>query len=521
MSAAVGLTALLWVIAAAQLVLAGVALQRDTLRRRPVVPLLLGAGATYAIGYGFELLAPTAATALTALSVQYLAIAAFPLLFVMLGHDVTRTPLLASRRLRVALAVVGVAAAALVATNASHDLFHAAPRLEERDGLELLVFEPGPAYLAYQAVAGTTFLLVSALLVASAVGRRTPGRIRWQASLTAIGALAPWSLFLAGAVGLSPNGLDLTPFGFALTGALAYVGVTYYGLADVSPIARDLVFDRMLDPVYVADTDGRLIDANEAGLTLLGELGAGEWRGRSLRDLLGSDVIATATEGEVDVRATVVERSPLRLARRSFDVRLARVRRLRGADLASAVVLRDISAYVALQETLAHLAHTDELTGIANRRHFIDLTQRVLERDQREGQPTALIILDLDQFKGVNDGYGHLTGDRLLRAVARALTAQLRPTDLLGRYGGEEFAVCLAATDARSALAAAERIRSTIAAASVDSEDGHEVAVTASIGVHVSEAAQAESLETLLARADAAQYAAKRAGGDRVAVSAS
>ena len=516
MSTALALIVLLWGIGAYLLVLAGIALQRDALRRRPALPLLLLASAVYAIGYGLELGAQDVAWALHAVTLQYVAIASFPLLVVLLAYDITRLRPLGQRALWAVLAVVGIGALALVAGNARHDLFHAAARIEPSGGLALLSFEPGPAYVTFQVVSALCLLGAGAALLVYGVRRDTPVPLRWQSLLTLGGVLAPWLAFLAFRVGPWPVGLDVSPFAFAITGSLAYVAVTRYGLADVSPIARALVFDRMLDPVLVVDTHGRVVDINEAGAALLDALSLGPGRGRHLSEILGSDAVPAGLLNGIDPASTLVEGEPVRLAGRSFDVRLARVRLRRGTDLGSAVVLRDISDHVQLQDALTHLAHTDELTGIANRRHFIRLSERVLERAARDGSATSLAIVDLDRFKSVNDRHGHLIGDRLLRRVARAVAQRLRPTDLVGRFGGEEFAVCLPSTDAYEARGVAERIRAAVRSTTVAADDGESVGVTASVGVYTATGAACERLETVLMRADEAQYTAKRAGGDRV-----
>lgn len=125
------------------------------------------------------------------------------------------------------------------------------------------------------------------------------------------------------------------------------------------------------------------------------------------------------------------------------------------------------------------------------------------------------MIFDLDRFKAVNDRYGHHVGDTLLRAVARAASQSLRPTDLFGRYGGEEFAVCLPDTGPEAALAAGERLRAAVAATTIVWNE-QMIGVTASVGVSTSDIHRDAELDTLLNHADRAQYLAKRSGANRV-----
>jgi diguanylate cyclase (GGDEF)-like protein len=166
-------------------------------------------------------------------------------------------------------------------------------------------------------------------------------------------------------------------------------------------------------------------------------------------------------------------------------------------------------ANVALHERAARQAMTDELTGLANHRRFHEL----LAEEERGGAPHALIILDIDDFKLVNDRHGHQTGDAVLRAVGDVVRANCRGTDEAARYGGEEIAVVLPGTTLERAHEVAERIRAAIAAHPFPIPGGGAVQVTASVGVAA--AAPGRGQAELLAAADAALYTAKRGGKNR------
>ncbi len=167
---------------------------------------------------------------------------------------------------------------------------------------------------------------------------------------------------------------------------------------------------------------------------------------------------------------------------------------------------------------LEELASTDRLTGIANRWHFLELAERELDRRRASGEPLALVMLDLDHFKGVNDRYGHLAGDRALAALAECVRATIRPLDLCGRFGGEEFLVLLPGIDAEGALHIAERLRSAIAATPVEF-DGQAIPIAASLGVAAWDGRS--GIDDLIRRADEALYRAKAAGRNRVVATVS
>ena len=177
-------------------------------------------------------------------------------------------------------------------------------------------------------------------------------------------------------------------------------------------------------------------------------------------------------------------------------------------------IVQDVTDRRIAEDKIRHLANFDALTGLPNRRQFEAVLGGQVDRVARSGEPALLLMLDIDHFKQVNDRFGHQVGDEVLRYFSKRAAAEMRDTDRLGRYGGEEFLAVLTATeDASSAHLAAERVRDGVA-----KHDWGRVApdlqVTVSLGVAVCQ--PDESIEQLLARADAALYAAKRAGRDCV-----
>jgi diguanylate cyclase (GGDEF)-like protein/PAS domain S-box-containing protein len=180
----------------------------------------------------------------------------------------------------------------------------------------------------------------------------------------------------------------------------------------------------------------------------------------------------------------------------------------------SLVGIHDVTKQKNLEEKLRELATRDSLTGAANRRHFVELAQRERERSLRSKSALSLCLFDADHFKRINDDYGHVAGDHALTTMARAAQGALRAADVLGRLGGEEFAILLPDTDLTGALVVAERVRVAVASSVVRSSEGSEISVTISVGVAQLKAD--ESLEQLLKRADVALYAAKDHGRDRV-----
>ncbi|OAN50729.1 hypothetical protein A6A04_17400 [Paramagnetospirillum marisnigri] len=181
------------------------------------------------------------------------------------------------------------------------------------------------------------------------------------------------------------------------------------------------------------------------------------------------------------------------------------------SDLATIV---DITARKDLEITLAHMATTDYLTGVANRRQFMTRCEAELARMRRHGTVFSLIMMDIDHFKAVNDRHGHAMGDEVLRLTAKACAEMVRSEDMIGRMGGEEFGILLPETGLTAALALAERLRQAVAALRPPRMGGQDIHLSASFGV--AECRGDETIDQLFARADHALYASKDAGRDRV-----
>lgn len=169
-----------------------------------------------------------------------------------------------------------------------------------------------------------------------------------------------------------------------------------------------------------------------------------------------------------------------------------------------------------LYAEVERLATLDELTGIINRRRLFSLGQLEFQRARRYQTTLAAILLDIDQFKKINDTYGHNTGDLVLTGIATAISHNIREIDLFSRYGGEEFVLLLPQTERAQALEVAERLRTLVAGLRFETDRGT-LSVTISLGIaHLTE--KIPSLATLIDWADQAMYAAKQAGRNRVEI---
>jgi diguanylate cyclase (GGDEF)-like protein len=181
----------------------------------------------------------------------------------------------------------------------------------------------------------------------------------------------------------------------------------------------------------------------------------------------------------------------------------------------SIVIIRLLRQQHAFQAELKQKAQVDFLTGVSNRGHFMHLAELELERAIRYGNDLSLFMLDMDLFKLINDRHGHKTGDLVLIKLAEVCRATLREVDVIGRVGGEEFAILLPETGGIAAADVAERLRCVLAEARVAQESGPPVQFTVSIGVSTLSAGD-DNLDVLLSRADKALYEAKESGRNKV-----
>ncbi len=181
-----------------------------------------------------------------------------------------------------------------------------------------------------------------------------------------------------------------------------------------------------------------------------------------------------------------------------------------------AAVIRDISENKKTEDELLRLAATDPLTGAFNRREFTSLADQESQRANRYNRPLAIMMLDLDHFKKLNDTYGHAAGDKALQRFTTLCCNALRTVDIFGRWGGEEFVTLLPETDAEGAVIIAERLRKLVSQSILVYND-QKISLTASIGIAQYRSGEV-TVEGPLSRADSAVYDAKKAGRNRISV---
>ncbi len=290
-------------------------------------------------------------------------------------------------------------------------------------------------------------------------------------------------------------------------------------LAESEERYRRLV--ELLPDGVAVHSEGVIVYANQAAARLLGAAGPEELIGRPVLSFVHPDYVELVRERiraaqEQGRRLELVEEKFLRLDGEAVDVEVAAAGIVYRDRPAGLVVVRDVSERMRFQQQLEFLADHDAFTGLYNRRRFQKELKRQLVLARHCGQPGALLLLDLDNFKYVNKAFGQEVGDELLLRLSGLLQARLRQGDLLARLGGDEFGIFLHPAGAGEALAAAAQILRDLEGCAANVR-GEKVGVSASVGIALFPE-HGETVEELLARADLALHGAKEEGASRVQV---
>lgn len=275
-------------------------------------------------------------------------------------------------------------------------------------------------------------------------------------------------------------------------------------------------FSVNLDLLCIADLEGRFLKLNTAWSDILG-YSVADLEGRRFMDFVHPDDIPATIEAMARLsRSEQVVNFVNRYRHRDGSFRHIEWRSHPYGRLIYAAA-RDVSERVGMEERLRELSIRDALTGVFNRRYMMERLTSLAAEHRRTGRTFSVAIVDLDRFKSVNDTYGHQAGDLVLKEFCAVVSRNLRPYDVLGRYGGEEFIVLFMDVGKEYAAAALGRILGLFGSAAVTHE-GTEIRCTFSGGVADSSEISADALEVekLVEAADGRLYAAKRAGRNRI-----
>ncbi|MCE1196396.1 diguanylate cyclase [bacterium] len=394
-----------------------------------------------------------------------------------------------------------------------------------RASCEIYYGPMGSATLAVKTTTlGTIFVSINFLLMAAALVVillfffRVASAMRSQIGAVVLGIAVP-VVFAAFRVGFGESFAFGVPIScaFALGCALLLYGVYKLDFLSLEPIARDQAFDVIDEGIVIRSRDGKVVDINRAARRMLApHLTLSDAENSSLKSEADAflkenlDTLPGGTEpGGVDISLGKGGGKGLRY----FNVKANWLDNAVGTRIGSVLVLRDITREVQLVEHLKRRAQRDGLTGLYNREALAELFESLAQL--RQG-PACLFIFDIDDFKAINDTYGHLAGDAILRAVCDRCGAAIRKDDIFSRIGGDEFVVFLPDIDRASAEDLARRLVKIVGGREFVADDGA-IRATISLGAAmVDRSVDVEaSLNEAIARADKALYQAKSEGKNR------
>jgi diguanylate cyclase (GGDEF)-like protein len=349
---------------------------------------------------------------------------------------------------------------------------------------------------------------------------------RKQLQLLLLSAIPPMLANLATLAKLSPVNIDYSPLGFALASVMIGYALFKHGLLDLIPIARKTVVENMTDAVVVLDDKNRIMDANPAASDMLAITPAmtgsrihdvfPEWRSLSslTTEEIGRSVDLLPDGRYLDVRVSVINADKGKLGGRLLILRdvTEMVHASNALGQANEQLRGQLAEIERMQVLLREQALRDSLTGLYNRRYLDEMLEREFQYAKRTNGTVTLALLDIDHFKNVNDTYGHMAGDEVLKELGKILAGTSRSTDVACRYGGEEFIVVLKDTSIAVACQRVEEWRRRFSALRFDFQTAG-TGFTFSAGI-ASFPASAKDKDALIKVADQLLYAAKAQGRD-------
>ncbi len=386
--------------------------------------------------------------------VQYAGIATTPVFWFLFAMDYSGVFKQLRKRFSALLFLVPVTTWILLATNETHHLYYASVSMTFDGPFPLRTLVPGVWYRIFWFYAHFCLFSGLSVLALTLWSSKTPYRKQQYTILSA--AVPPILLNILYIAGFRPFGIiDLTPFAFVASGLILVWGMVRYRLLDLTPVARSTIVDNLVSPVLVLDLQQRVLDINPSGLRLLGcdmqvvgddiNSAAGKWNDLSGFLQTGDAHGELALARENSRTWWDVSRTPL------FDKRRV--------PMGEMLVFHDITRRKRMEKKLKRSATHDALTGLYNRDHFEEMIDSV---EQDTETPLAVMMMDLNGLKTLNDTYGHRAGDTYLRETARLLRKVFENKGFLARIGGDEFAFVGPSVDSHTMGSLEEELRCAI-----------------------------------------------------------
>ena len=401
-------------------------------------------------------------------------------------------------------------------TNDLHHWYRQAPHLQTvNGGLQILVNDYGFWYYKIQIPIHYLIILLTLRIIIQA--RFFSSRsYQAQSGILITSFAIPFVVDILYNFGITPiPNFNFTAAIFSVSSTLIAYALYRHRLFDIVPMANDLIVNNFSEGVIVLDLHDRVIGINPSACQIV-RTNSKDAMGKSASSMLwffDDSVFQSKTEQKV----LTFHHNELDGIKHYYDVTTLPIKDRRKITVGTLITIKDVTERHLSFMTAHVLATTDSLTGIYNRRHFIELLETELARAILLSLPLAVIMFDIDDFKQFNDTYGHAVGDEILITTTKTCQTHLRELDLLGRYGGDEFVILLPQANPTLAASVAERLCKMLSGLQVAINDKI-VSVTISMGVTGYNGQGKETADKLLQSADIALYKAKQHGKNQFRV---
>lgn len=460
--------------------------------------------AVYIIGHAMEIISREQFDIFFWIKVQYLSIPMLGPLFLIISMQYAGLDRFLTRKFLFLLFAIPAGTVFFAWTNEWHHMMYMTTGIKTGGNTIFADFTAGPWYIIHSIY--KVCCMVSSVAVLVSYWASTGARHWKQIVALIIGIVLPMTVSFLYLMGLSPNGVDPVPLTLCLTNSVYFWAIFGNKLFELAPLAKDRIFESMRDGVLVLDHEGKVIDFNKSAKAIFPILDC------AIIGRMAHNVFPETNYSVIQMEASM-EWTDNQLEK-CYQVDPAPIYNRQKKIIGKTIVFRDITEQKAMENKLRRLAYMDGLTNIYNRGHFLELANVALAESKEKQTPFSVILFDIDHFKQINDRYGHPGGDAALLQVVDNCRQLLGEDILFGRYGGEEFVLCLPDVSLYEAGEVAEQLRQRLFTSQFETNQGL-ASLTASFGVS-EQVAWTKSLDTLLYEADQALYASKENGRNAV-----
>ncbi len=462
----------------------------------------------YTVGYAFEIASADLQTAIFFSDIQYFGIPFIPFFIYSLIRKYLTNSNVIPLKLTVSLLIIPICTFFMHLTTFSNNLFYVNPSLIFHDGYSILLFKKGPWYYVDSAY---TIILILMSLVYSIFRFIKNKKYRNNISLLISATAFPFLGYILYLLELTPKNFDINPLAFGAACPLLAVAIFHLSLFEIVPVARDHIFENFENGLIVTNSKNKLVDYNKSIQLILPEI---------KKYHIGSniDYIHLQNIEKSTTLYRLLNKEKTFIVKKNGDDHYYKIKKNIISDTNKfyggiIYILSDITEEKKFERKLHAMATTDSLTGIENRRNILEIGERALAYAARYKRDLSILLFDIDHYKKINDTWGHQAGDRVLIEITQLCRNQIRESDSLGRYGGDEFILILPESSHPTALIVAEKLRSAIAETNI-SLGRSTIKVTASFGIATLN--KGETFTDLFNRADQRLYQVKRSGRNRV-----